>query len=164
MSQLEAIEARLERARFIAMSAISGLHGSGTVAKSGDQADDPTSWNKPKGGNELVEDKPTPRRRGSRIGDALREATRNADELHSAAKQNVGQAFDVANSYTKLPDPPSQTVTSTQARPPQPPAYVDTSSAKASDIAGGITLTAVALLTGAHHLVKMLRNRKRQDD
>ncbi|MFD0557684.1 hypothetical protein FB566_2970 [Stackebrandtia endophytica] len=165
VSQLEAIEARLERARFIAMSAINGLHGSGTVARSGDQADDPTSWEKPTTGTELVEEgRGSRRRRRGRAADAFRSAVRQADDVQDVAKQTVGQGVEVAKSFTKLPDPPTQTTATVQARTPQAPAFADTSSAKATDLIGGLTLTAVAVLTGIQHAVEKRRSRKRQDD
>ena len=160
-SQLEAIEARLERARFIAMSAINGLHGPGTIARSGDQANDPTSWEKPTSGTELAEGRS--RRRG-RAADALRAAVQHADDLQDVAKQTVGQGVEVAKSFTKLPDPPTQTTATVQARPAPPPTYADTSSAKATDLIGGLTLTAVALLTGIQHAVEKRRIKKGQDD
>lgn len=115
-SQLQTIEGRLERARFIAMSAISGLYGSGTIARSGDQADDPTSWDKPTSGKELVEES-EPEAKGFR--GLMNFLGRRGDDVADVA-QSSGKLLDIGwKSVGHEPTPTTGLTTSTLAREPQ---------------------------------------------
>ncbi|MFD0558110.1 hypothetical protein FB566_3403 [Stackebrandtia endophytica] len=115
VSQLEAIESRLERARFIAMSAISGLHGSGAVARSGDQADDPTSWEKPTPETELAEDSKRPRG----FQGMMNFLGRRGDDVEDVAK-TTGKLLDIGQKIKGLePTPSTGLTTSTLVREPQ---------------------------------------------
>lgn len=103
-SQLDALEARLERARFIAMSAINGLYGSGAVTRSGDQADDPTSWPKPTSGTELAEsDEPKQSARRNVLRMMIRKGDEVDDAVNSTAK-TATQWYTYANSDETPPE------------------------------------------------------------
>ena len=104
ISQLEAIEGRLERARFIAMAAISGLRAPTTRALSGDQTDDPTTWDKPTPGTELVKSDDSKRSARSSL---LRTVVRKGADVEDAAKgigKTAKQWYTYANSDESPPE------------------------------------------------------------
>ena len=160
ISQLEAIEGRLERARFIAMAAISGLRAPTTRALSGDQTDDPTTWDKPTPGTELVK----PAKRGK-----LSSLTRSAmsEETMDSAKSLGNSLGKAAEAFRREFGPPMQGTQSEAQVPSTTKVHAAQQPTGAGEAAMAIVALAVVVAKGQQSITSTLNRwtgRKREQN
>ncbi|WP_147138701.1 hypothetical protein [Stackebrandtia albiflava] len=159
LSEAEHLDGHLEKCRFIAMSAITGLYSNGTggytVPKSGTQTDDPTTWERPTDGGELTDPE---RKRRSRLDRAMRSMSKNADDLQKSTKDVTNQTAKIFRDF-KGPDP-AQTVTHTAVPDPVVQPQMKTPH---GDIVSSVLFTGVTAVLGVVELRKR-RRRKRDDE
>ena len=159
-TQLEAIEGRLERARFIAMSAINGLYGSGTLTRSGDQADDPTSWDKPH------------KRNGADKASKAREAFWHNEGCHGPGLDGFGESFGnslgrAADAFRREFGPPMEGTQSEAQVSPAPKAQVGKQPVGHGNAAMAIVALVVVAAKGQQSLSSAINRwtgKKREQD